>query len=46
MVLFVFHGGAVLAAFLYTWAQGAIPFSKVVVPHLPFAIGFAVHALM
>ena len=45
MVLFVFHGGAV-AAFLYTWAQGAIPLSKVVVPHLPFAIGFAVHALM
>ena len=43
-VLFVFHGGAV-AAFLYAWAQDAIPFKKVVVPHLPFAIAFAVHAL-
>ena len=43
-VLCVFHGGAV-AAFVHAWAGGAIPLAKVVVPHLPFAVAFAVHAL-
>ena len=42
-VLALFHGGAV-AAFLQTYAVGAIPLTKVVVPHLPFAVGFALHA--
>ena len=42
-VLFVFHGGAV-AAFTHAWAWHEIRFAKVVVPHLPFAVGFAVHA--
>ena len=37
-------GGAV-AAFTHAWANGAIPFGKVVVPHLPFAVAFLAHAL-
>ena len=44
VVMFAFHGGAV-AAFLYTYAEGAIPFSKVLVPHAPFAVGFAMHCV-
>ena len=44
-VLLVFHGGA-SAAFFHTWMFGrAIGFGKVVVPHLPFAVAFAAHAL-
>ena len=43
VVLAAFHGGAV-AAFVYTWLQGAIPVSKVIVPHTPFAVWFAAHA--
>ena len=45
VVLFVFHGGAV-AAFTHTWASREIPLAKIVVPHLPFAIAFALHAFM
>ncbi|KAL3894831.1 MAG: hypothetical protein SGPRY_013697, partial [Prymnesium sp.] len=37
LVLMSFHAGAVLV-FAYTWRQGAIPLSKVIIPHLPFAI--------
>ena len=44
-VLFVFHGGAV-AAFAHAWASDAIGMGKVIVPHLPFAAAFAVHALL
>eukprot|EP00040_Diaphanoeca_grandis_P000507 m.15626 g.15626 ORF g.15626 m.15626 type:complete len:127 (+) comp10661_c1_seq1:75-455(+) len=40
----VFHGGAVVA-FLQAWADGAIPFAKVIVPHTPYAIGFAYHVM-
>ena len=43
-VLLVFHGGAVVA-FTYAWIGNSIPLGKVVVPHLPFAVAFAVHAL-
>lgn len=38
--LLLLHGGAV-AAFACTWAGGAIPARKVIVPHAPFAVGFA-----
>lgn len=44
LVLFVFHGGAV-AAFTHAWACGEIPLAKIVVPHLPFAVAFALHAM-
>ena len=43
-VLAVFHGGAV-AAFAHAWASGAIPLSKVLMPHSPYALAFAWHAL-
>ena len=43
-VLAVFHGGAV-AAFLQTYATGAIGIGKVIVPHLPFAVAFMWHGL-
>lgn len=42
-VLAVFHGGAV-ASFTYAYSLNAIPVGKVIVPHLPFALGFAAHA--
>jgi hypothetical protein len=45
VVLATFHGGAV-AAFSYTWLQGAIPFGKIIVPHAPFALAFIVHAVV
>jgi hypothetical protein len=38
--LLFLHGGAV-AAFASAWVGGAIPASKVVVPHAPLAVGFA-----
>ena len=44
VVLAVFHGGATMS-FLYTWSQGAIPISKVVIPHAPFALAFMWHAI-
>ena len=43
LAFFLFHGGA-CAAFSLAWADGAIPFRKVCVPHLPWAVGFAAHA--
>ena len=43
-VLAVFHGGAVWS-FLYAWVEKAIPLQKVLVPHLPFAVAFTLHAL-
>lgn len=43
LVLAVFHGGAVLS-FLYAYAHGAIPISKVIIPHTPYALAFAWHA--
>lgn len=42
--LALFHGGAV-GSFTYAWSGGAIKFRKVLVPHLPHAVGFALHAL-
>lgn len=42
-VLATFHGGAVLA-FGHTCALGAVEFKKVLIPHAPFAVGFALHA--
>jgi hypothetical protein len=42
--LALFHGGAVVS-FLYAYSNGAIPLGKVVVPHLPYAVGFLWHAL-
>ena len=44
LVLATFHGGAVIA-FLHAWASGGIPAIKVLVPHAPYAVAFAVHAL-
>jgi len=42
-VLATFHGGATIA-FIHAWCCGAIPFAKVIIPHLPFAVAFAWHA--
>ena len=41
--LALFHGGAV-CAFAYAWQSGAIKLRKVIIPHLPHAVGFALHA--
>ena len=38
----LFHGGAV-CAFLWAWRCGAIPLSKVLLPHAPFAAAFLWH---
>ena len=42
--LAVFHGGAVIS-FLHAWSCGSMPMTKVAFPHLPFALGFAWHAM-
>ena len=42
--LALFHGGAVFA-FTYAWSSGAIPLKKIVIPHFPHALAFAMHAL-
>ena len=42
--LALFHGGAVLS-FTLAYAEGAIPFTKVMLPHAPYAVGFAAHTL-
>ena len=44
-VLALFHGGAVVS-FIVAWSSGVIPFAKVVIPHAPFAVAFAWHALL
>ena len=43
-VLVVFHGGSVVS-FSIAWMDGAIPLSRVVVPHAPYAIAFLAHKL-
>ena len=43
--LAMFHGGAV-GSFSIAWSGGAIPFRKIIFPHLPHALGFATHALL
>ena len=44
-VLAVFHWGAVLS-FLHAFFHGAIPAAKVAIPHLPYALAFAYHAMV
>ena len=42
-VLCLFHAGVTLV-FLHSCYLGAMPRAKVIVPHLPWAVGFAWHA--
>lgn len=42
-VLATFHGGAV-ASFTHAWLSGALPFTKILFPHGPYAAFFAWHA--
>lgn len=42
-VLATFHGGAV-ASFTHAWLSGAMPFTKILIPHGPYAAFFAWHA--
>eukprot|EP00931_Biecheleriopsis_adriatica_P079026 TRINITY_DN52442_c0_g1_i1.p1 TRINITY_DN52442_c0_g1~~TRINITY_DN52442_c0_g1_i1.p1 ORF type:complete len:133 (-),score=27.15 TRINITY_DN52442_c0_g1_i1:63-461(-) len=39
----LFHVGAVLAN-AYAWLQGAVQLGKILIPHMPFALGFVWHA--
>eukprot|EP00933_Yihiella_yeosuensis_P038523 TRINITY_DN32458_c0_g1_i2.p1 TRINITY_DN32458_c0_g1~~TRINITY_DN32458_c0_g1_i2.p1 ORF type:complete len:145 (-),score=11.89 TRINITY_DN32458_c0_g1_i2:92-526(-) len=45
VVLAVFHIGAVIAN-VWAWILGAATMTKIVMPHLPFALGFLWHLAM